>query len=583
MRSVRPPTWRTATRIGILAGLALLAASFVVRDVQSQAFTQNETLRLALMAAAVAGALVTVGCVAVNYDGMVRLVTRRGMAADVNTIVSSVLAMALTVLVCYVSTRRFARLDMTGKRYYTLHSKTKQMVRSLDRPLRVTLVYHEDQTLRGQLARWAEEQALDTLSEFQALNSNITVEEIRWDSDRGRLKLEELQNRLDMDIVERCIILESGDLHPVVPLLDIVQAPTYAGGSLEFVGESAFAAALAKILSEEKQNVYFLTGHGERPIEPPVARSDMADESIRESETASLSKLVKMLEADNFEAKTLSLTGQGRAPEDCEVLVVAGPRSELREAELEAIRRYLGERNGNLIVMLDCMKETNFGGLLAEYGVKVHLDALAMSSPALLELTPQGIIQPASPEVPVTVEGYASHPITRDVRNYELLFAFCSPVEILEARPTERLSARALLTSVEGTWGERSMAESMRRSKFDKGRDIAGPVIIAAVVEPSATPVAGAADPTGPRLAVFGSSYPFLNQEFHYKRAALVLNAVNWMAGKHQMLGIPPKDIASNEADLTAKQVRAARWIFLLAVPACIVALGMAVWRMRQH
>ena len=513
------------------------------------------------------------------------------LVGGANTLVSVVLAVVLTALVCYISTRRFARVDMTGKRFYTLQSRTRQMLRGLDKPLRVTIVYHEDPTQHGQLMRWVREEALEMLNEFKAINSKITVEEIQWDTEEGRPRLEELARRLDEDIIERCIIFESGDVHFATPLQDIIEPPTYPDQPFRFVGESVFATSLAKIISKEQQTVYFLTGHGERPLEGRSAAPGEGQElSVRETERGSLSRLVRMLRADNFESKTLSLTTEGKVPDDCAVLIVAGPRSALQEAELEAIRRYLDERDGNVIVLLDPQADTNFNDLLSAYGLKVDLDALALwVQKGTYQLTAEGLkpVSVADAAVPVLPDGYAQHAVTRDVRSYQLQFAYCAPVEVLNPRPAPGMSAMALLTCAKGTWGERTKQADMTRSQYDEATDVAGPVVIGAVVEPAGTqgypPVGESAAQPGAKLVVFGNSYSFINQESDPKRAALLLNAVNWMAGRQQMLGIPPKEITDDRVTLAAGQARAARWLFILVAPGCIIALGAVVWWVRRR
>ena len=91
--------------------------------------------------------------------------------------------------------------------------------------------------------------------------------------------------------------------------------------------------------------------------------------------------------------------------------------------------------------------------------------------------------------------------------------------------------------------------------------------------------------PEGPKLLVIGSSDSFINGVAERYPANLILlrNAVNWMAGKTHMLGIPPKSMEMNFAQASESRIMAGRYIFIGGLPACIIVLGLAVWLVRRR
>ncbi len=594
MRPERLRAWKTATRLGIVLGIALVVGALAVRDVRAQFVGALHAISLVML---LVGGVMTVACLGANYDVALRLLGRRKTAVGANAVVVTVLAVALTALVCYISSRRYARLDMTGKRRYTLHNKTERMLRGLDRPVDVTVVYVEPppEALaidpQAQLMHWGYQQATQMIEEFKAYSPRLTVRELDL---QDPTKLSELRSRVD--IPGSCVVFESGELHDVIPLIEIVEMPSWGGESPKFRGEAAFAEALARITQAKKQTVCFLTGHGERPLQGQAVLTGMERSAdILNTEQYSLSRLVKRLRGDNFESKTVNLSETGTVPEDCDVLVIAGPRTPLPPEQIEAIRRFLQEGNGRAIIMVDSHLEgrgagSNLDSLLAGYGIKAHADALGMHvSRQYARLTRRGLEPAAVSSIPITEKGYAAHPVTRDLQNYTVELIDCAPLEILSASPKPALSTRSLLTGISGSWGEKAVAADMETSRYDTGTDIAGPVIGGIVVEPSPPPgMAPAMEPKempGARLVVFGSSLSFVNAVTDQNEANLyvMLNAVNWLAGKTHMLGIPPRDIDVNLVSVSASQARAARWIFIVGVPACIVALGIAVWQVRRR
>jgi hypothetical protein len=97
-----------ATRVGILLGLLLLVAGLVVRDIRARALVRTDYVAMALWAA---GIILTVGGAVVNFRMFANLVRGRRAAEGANFAVVVLLSLGLAGLLCYVSTRRFVRMD----------------------------------------------------------------------------------------------------------------------------------------------------------------------------------------------------------------------------------------------------------------------------------------------------------------------------------------------------------------------------------------------------------------------------------------------------------------------------------------
>jgi len=493
---------------------------------------------------------------------------------------SIVLSVALVALVCYISTRRYARVDMTGKLRYTLHTRTRRVLRGLDRPVRVTLVNvgEEDPVMR-----WAYQQSQDMLEEFQALSWRVELEQLSFGIDEHRPRIDALKARVD--IPESSAVFECAGRHEVVGLAKTLVPPAWRGAGVKFRGEAAFASALLKVTGVRRVRVYFLAGHGERFIEEGGAAGE------------SVSRLAASLKDDNFDVASLNLDERGEVPEDCAVLIVPGPRVPLPEEHLAAVRDYLVRPGARAVLMLDSSagsgRRSNLDALLSQYGIKVHQDAMGVST--VLKRTGMSVegrhvfLKAAGEVVPIVGQGFADHPITSDLQNYTLRLTVCAPLEIEAAAANPTLSVRALLTGTKDSWGERTFPTDPKLSKYDEDVDVAPPVVAAVVVEPhrgtATPPAAGAGDSGSPVLLVLGSSQSFVDSSVESNPAHLYLlmNAVNWMAGNIQVLGIPPKDFDIHLVQITPSQRRISVLVFLVGLPVCIVVLGTAVWLVRRR
>ncbi len=587
MGKERAARWKVISRLGVLLGVGFVLGSFVAQDVSPPGFTQIAYVTVGLW---VAAAVLMLAGVVLNFGDLVRFFRGGRMGEGVNFAATVLLAVALVALLCYISTRRFARLDWTGQRKYKLHTKTENILRSLDRDVDVTIVYSPADP---SASAWLEPTS-DMLDEFKALSRHIAVQEVDWSVPASRSKLEALLQRLGEESVPGgCVVFGTADSHEIVPSGKIVEAsyaPTGPAGA--FSGEDAFATALTKLTETEKVTVYALTGHGERPLEAeePMPMGPQEPGQILSSAEYSLSSAVKQLRKDNYEVKPLNLSAAGSVPQDCAALLIAGPKAPLSEGEMQALTDYFDKRDGAAVVMLDpdvlTGTSTNLPKLLSRYGVEVRTDAVGLANlPSVL-----GTIQ--TPEVPIVADGVADHPITSDLQNYSFSFGNGCPLEVANPQPGEMLGAKALLTGIKSSWGETNyQPDSRRPAEYDAAQDVPAPAIMAAVVEPQAPPPAGPYGPPlpaqvrGPRIVVIGSSLAFVNAYVADRPANLylLLNAVNWMAGRLHMLGIPPKTVEFNQVAVSENQIRAARYVFIGILPACIVALGIAVWAVRRR
>jgi hypothetical protein len=408
-------------------------------------------------------------------------------------------------------------------------------------------------------------------------------------------KAQELARQLGEDDLPRvCVIFVGADGHRIVRREQALEV--LPGSRAAFSGEDVYGGAIAALSKNEKATVYFLTGHGERPMEasgpqpnpmqPPRAGSLATDPRL------SLSRLVGELRKDDYEVKPLDLLAEGGVPEDCAVLVIAGPTTPLQQKEMDAVRQYLDERNGRAVVMVETNLATdvdsNVTDLLAPYGVQARTDAIGMVAVNFLG---QMMVDFA---VPVSGDGMADHAATSGLKALRLYFDQPCPLQIAPDQPNPMLSARPLLTGLKGSWGETGLNMTSRSSQsvqYDAGEDVPGPVVVAAVVQPGPPPGRppmgiNPEQMGGPRIVVIGSSLAFVNGIVDGEARPnlyFIQNCVNWLGGQQNRLGVPAKTEDISPATVSEAELSVSRYLFIGVLPACVIALGIAVLIVRRR
>jgi ABC-type uncharacterized transport system involved in gliding motility auxiliary subunit len=128
--------------------------------------------------------------------------------------------------------------------------------------------------------------------------------------------------------------------------------------------EEKITNALVGVLKDKLKKVYFTKGHGESPLK---GNGDGA-----------LSVIDQELQNNRFEVSEISLLETAKVPDDASVLIIAGPKYELKQEEIRFIEDYLN-KGGALLVMLDAMTPTGvINNMLQKYGVVYNDDILIL-------------------------------------------------------------------------------------------------------------------------------------------------------------------------------------------------------------
>lgn len=468
-----------------------------------------------------------------------------------SAVFSTVVFLAILVLVALIAERHPLRADFTETGAFSLSEQSRKVVASIEEPI----------TIKAFFAAGAPEasRAKDLLETYRYHNKNLQYEFI--DPDREPQLARQYEIR-DYGV----LVVEGLGRKETVPRAD----------------EEALTNALFKLSRKEDKTVYFLTGHGERSFE------DMTKAGYSSAKSA----LVK----ENIQVKSLNLMQQTEVPQDAAVVMVAGPQKPLFPEEVASLERYL-LRGGKVVFFLDPEKDGGVRSFLEKYGIVLGDDMI---------IDKLSRVFGGSYLMPVVTQ-YGSHKITQGF-NVATFYSEARSVSPVDA-PHDGVTLVPLASTSENAWAETDLDRLYRgEASFEQDKDKPGPVslgVLAAVdtkkfssQEPSASEAAQGAKESNPEaqdtakadakpnlgyLVVFGDSDFVDNTHFGVSgNSDLFLNMVHFLAEEETLITIEPRKQKAQTLMLTATQARMVFWTSMVGVPMIVVLVGFGVYRVRR-
>lgn len=317
--------------------------------------------------------------------------------------------------------------------------------------------------------------------------------------------------------------------------------------------EEALTNAIIKVTREEKKKVCFLTGHGEKSI------SDFGERGY--------SKAKGEIESQGLEVEEMNLFEKGKVPEECSVLVVAGPEKKLVPQEIDAIKEYF-EGGGAVMVMVDPLVDTGIQNMLKEYGVEVDIKGVVVD--------PLSRLFGGHFTMPV-ITSYEEHPITKGF-NYAAIFPLSSMLK--KGKAPEGYTVNPLAKTSPKSWFERNL--NSREVEFNEGEDEKGPITLAMVVEKEKKENEEK-EKEGGKMVVFSDSDFATNSFYEFSgNGDLFLNSINYLAQEEDIVSISPRKRESSELNLSASAGKLLFYITSIFIPLAAIITGISIWSYRR-
>lgn len=474
------------------------------------------------------------------------------------------------------------RIDLTSTDLYTLSSESRELVKSLDtgeRQIRIVGL------MPPRLPETAQVQSL--VEQYKSISDKVKAEYLDPTAisreDRA-LKLQELDIAGTDAIDAGGVVVQSGHVTETgwkrekskwLPRRDLWRQDTnkgYPNAKRTFIGELKISSAILEVLDEKRPKIYFLAGHQER--------------SIGDFSPRGLGPLVQRLRERNYEIGSLNLLAakQPGVPDDCSLLVVAGPQVSPTAGEVAEIKAYL-ERGGDALFLLgptvsprpDRSSEWR-GSLLADMLSDTYGVGLGDRLVARLIPTQRGQ-KPVSDLVLITLD--RNHDATRP------LVAANRPVRFLRARPVQKVATvnvnTTALVKTDPNWGRTcyGVAQLYRRSQDLEP----GPFTLAVAVNNQDKPVEGK-PLRRTRFVVFGGVEWATKQALIDRSAAnleLFLNSVNWCIERETRSVGQVRTPPDYRLNMSEEELRTFKLASIFGFPLFAVALGIFAWVLRYR
>ena len=449
----------------------------------------------------------------------------------------------------YAANSITARWDVTASQQHTLTKNTIEFISTLKEKVELTAFYVDLPPRYLQ----------DLFKEYERLSAGLIstqiidpIENISFAAKFGNV----------VSGAERKVIVQSINGRKDVDFSD------------DALTEEKLTNAIARASSPPRQ-VYFLTGHGEY--------------SLANTDNVGLSTFKQLLADNNIKSKPLMLGITQSIPADCDVLVIAGARTELTAQEDKLIIDYL-TAGGDALFLVEHTKVTtpdkpltaeqlqqnpSLNSIINQWGLKVKSDIV-------VDLTNHVGNDVGSP----ATKNYQKHKAITQGLDYTFYVRPRSIEMLAQRRPSIKLAVIAATASTEKSWAETNRNLAIQ---YDQGIDTPGPVPISYVVleeheEITASPNKVQTPRSDTRIIVFTDA-DFLTNIYinQYSNAQMGLNIVNWLAETDYQTFLSAKVIKVERLNLTSKQKRQVMVILFFSL-FFFVIVGIVVWlKSKQH
>jgi ABC-2 type transport system permease protein len=469
-----------------------------------------------------------------------------------DVVVRTALVLAVVVMLNYLGAKFYGRFYLSSQTQVKLSPRTLGVVRSITNQVAVTVYYDKTDDWYPTI--------IALLNEYRSANPNISVKAVDYLRDAGEAQKIKDEYKLSSENNKDLVIFDcgghvkivNGDALTQVKLEQVPNATEreFRRKPVAFNGEMMFTAMLLAVENPKPLKAYFLQGHGEP--------------SLSDSGEPDYQKFGAVLAENYIATAPLQLLGDNAVPDDCNLLVIAGPRTAFSEAELQKIDQYLAQ-GGRLLMLFNYFSTKHPTGLepiLQKWGVNVIPDVV------------QDLKNTTSPDGrDVIVYNFSSHPAVNPLTQLALQLILPRPVMKVDWKnpPADAPKVDELAFS--------SPQSTLTLDPTAAPRSYP----LMAAVEQKAVP--GVATTRGTTRMIVAGDSNFLDNQMIEAGANrdFAGYAANWLLDHTVLLeGIGPRPVTEFRLTMTRDQQKNIRWILLGALPGGVLIFGWLVWLVRR-
>jgi ABC-2 type transport system permease protein len=471
--------------------------------------------------------------------------------------------MAIVVMVNYLSARHFKRFHWSDRGSVALTPRTLALLQSMTNQVEVTVFFDSEAVLFVPVNQ--------VLEEYRAASPNLTVRKVDLHRNPAAAQAVRTRYNLPPQTDDNLVIFDHAGRKRVISerMLtdkDYEQVPNADQIELvarhrTFKGELMFTSAIADVIAPRDYKAYFLAGHNEH--DPSGAEAQMGYASFAD-----------LLALNNLRFDVLSLGAKGDIPDDCDLLIIAGPQQKFYPAELDRIEQYLNQ-GGRLLAMFSIgpalLTGTGLERLLTQWGVDVGANLVEDAANAR-----QG------QAVAFLTSRYGQHPIVSPLGDTRL--QVLSTRTIAARREAAGLAGTAVTELVYTGTNAVVYTQFPDGQAIRTGRDPVGEFPLAVAVEKGGLPGVTTLRGGVTRIVVTGDSFMFGNQLLDYMGNRDFANQIiNWLLDRSELMaGIGPRPMQDYQLALTPAQLRGVRLVLIAGLPLGALFVGFLVWLRRR-
>ncbi len=475
-------------------------------------------------------------------------ITGRGVRFGTLTAFSLILLIGVVAMIYILIARATLTLDLTVNQAYTLSRETEAVLNRVSRPIQLTGFY----TSRSLTDREIDDQFF----RLYESDSNGLISRVYIDPDEQRAVAQQFGVTNDQQ-------LYISFLNPdgTVDFSTLARVPR--SGSQE----RDISEAIARLLISGSLRIYFSDGLGERNL------VDTTQEGI--------SGIFYGVQESGVLAAPLDIRELAEAgedvPADAAALVFARPLSDLNDAEIALIDRYLN-RGGALFLMAEALFTSNsflrhdgaFNTYLWDnYGIRT-LDAVVVETPGVSGQTPLDIIG---------AYVYTNSPIAQrlDPEEYPLFFSLARALEVnFDALPPDVANGQVVISS-EGSYGETDLQALAQTNTFtyDESEDL---------LPPLATVVWATNQRNNSRILLVGdSSFVSNGAVLIGGNGILFTDGLAWLIEFDEQIAFAPRAFSATLPLVFADgaTINTITFVTVILLPGAVLVAGFAIWARR--
>jgi ABC-type uncharacterized transport system involved in gliding motility auxiliary subunit len=516
----------SSTRVLALLGLITLFAGLVLMLLLPD-------IKLATWGIMVLGVILLVSALILDFRKVSGALTgRRGRFGAGTTLMASIFV-GITLLVNGISVSAYQRYDVTRLSQFTLTQQTKDILTSLDQPVKAICFFVPSKDTYG-LTTYA----VNLLAEYQRYSKELSIEIVDPDQHPERARTYNISQY-------QTVIFESGDKRRQVLPTQIIQFSDQ-GLPEQVEAEHSFTSAILEVIGKVQKKVYFVIGHGEANL------------------NGNYSSVLRGLRDNLYVVGTLDLMANPVIPDDTSVLVIASPRTTYTDAEIIAVDNYL-IAGGQALILADPGFPEFLNQIITPWGV-------SLDDGMVIDRASQMANRNDEPRVTADRDFFGG-------MGLNIVSYFPGAVGVTAVSGAEDTWPPLVYTSTD-SWLDKDYDATKEPTFDDQQGDVKGPIAIGVLVAASLTDN----QTKNTRIIVMGDSDFAANENYaQVNNSDLFLNSISWLAEETDLISIHRSALPFRRLSVNTDEANFITYSSLLIPPILVLLIGgIVLWYRRS-